>query len=68
MRTRQSATRTMSKANWKNGNEGNSNTDIAEESDAKKYIAGIEAAIWGESIRSFSDMLFLLLPRLTGVA
>ena len=34
----------------------------------KEDIAGVEAAIWGESIRSFGDMQFLLLPRLTGVA
>lgn len=47
---------------------GNGNTSVAEGSDATKHIAGIEAAIWGESIHSFSDMQFLLLPRLTGVA
>jgi N-acetyl-beta-hexosaminidase len=58
----------MSKANWKNGNKSNSNTDIAEGSDAIKYIAGIEAAIWGESIRSFCDIQFLLFPHLTGAA
>lgn len=36
--------------------------------DFKKSIAGVEAAIWGESISSFKDMQFLLLPRLAGVA
>ena len=36
--------------------------------DWQKDVAGIEAAIWGESIESFRDMQFLLLPRLTGVA
>ena len=30
--------------------------------------AGIEAAIWAESIRDFDDLTFLLLPRLAGVA
>jgi hexosaminidase len=31
-------------------------------------IAGIEAAIWAESITGFDDLSFLLLPRLPGVA
>ena len=30
--------------------------------------AGVEAAIWAESIRDFDDLTFLLLPRLAGVA
>jgi hexosaminidase len=30
-------------------------------------IAGIEAAIWCETIESFADACFLLLPRLPGV-
>ena len=31
-------------------------------------VAGIEAAIWCETVSSFSDLQFLLLPRLAGVA
>jgi hexosaminidase len=31
-------------------------------------VAGIEAAIWAETISSFDDLSFLLLPRLAGVA
>jgi len=31
-------------------------------------IAGIEAAIWCETVESFSDLQFLVLPRLTGLA
>jgi hexosaminidase len=31
-------------------------------------VAGIEAAIWAETIDSFDDLSFLLLPRLAGVA
>jgi hexosaminidase len=31
-------------------------------------VAGIEAAIWAETISGFDDLSFLLLPRLTGVA
>ena len=31
-------------------------------------MAGIEAAIWCETVSSFSDLQFLLLPRLAGVA
>ena len=30
-------------------------------------MAGIEAAIWCETIRSFDDLLFMLLPRLPGL-
>jgi hexosaminidase len=30
-------------------------------------IAGIEAAIWAETISGFEDLSFLLLPRLAGV-
>jgi hexosaminidase len=32
------------------------------------YIAGVEAAIWCETIESLSDLQFLLLPRLSGIA
>jgi hexosaminidase len=31
-------------------------------------VAGVEAAIWAETISSFDDLCFLLLPRLPGVA
>jgi hexosaminidase len=31
-------------------------------------VAGVEAAIWAETISGFDDLSFLLLPRLTGVA
>jgi hexosaminidase len=31
-------------------------------------VAGVEAAIWAETIRDFDDLSFLLLPRLAGVA
>jgi hexosaminidase len=31
-------------------------------------VAGVEAAIWAETISSFDDLSFLLLPRLAGVA
>lgn len=31
-------------------------------------LAGVEAAIWCETVRSFDDLMFLLLPRLAGVA
>ncbi|WP_067481397.1 beta-N-acetylhexosaminidase [Actinomadura hibisca] len=31
-------------------------------------IAGVEAAIWCETVRSFEDLTFLLLPRLPGIA
>jgi hexosaminidase len=31
-------------------------------------VAGVEAAIWGETISDFDDLAFLLLPRLAGVA
>ena len=31
-------------------------------------VAGVEAAIWSETIASFDDLSFLLLPRLAGVA
>ena len=33
-----------------------------------KDVAGVEAAIWCESVTSLSDLQFLVLPRLTGVA
>jgi hexosaminidase len=32
------------------------------------HVAGIEAAIWAETISNFDDLCFLLLPRLAGVA
>lgn len=31
-------------------------------------IAGVEAALWCESVESFADAMFLILPRLCGVA
>jgi hexosaminidase len=31
-------------------------------------VAGVEAAIWAETITGFDDLCFLLLPRLAGVA
>jgi hexosaminidase len=31
-------------------------------------VAGVEAAIWAETISGFDDLSFLLLPRLPGVA
>ena len=31
-------------------------------------VAGVEAAIWAETITGFDDLSFLLLPRLPGVA
>ena len=35
---------------------------------AAAQVAGVEAAIWAETITSFGDLCFLLLPRLAGVA
>ena len=32
------------------------------------HVAGVEAAIWAETITNFDDLCFLLLPRLPGVA
>src|SRR5262245_9373889 len=32
------------------------------------HVAGVEAAIWGETISDFDDLCFLLIPRLAGVA
>ena len=32
------------------------------------HVAGVEAAIWAETISGFDDLSFLLLPRLPGVA
>jgi hexosaminidase len=32
------------------------------------HVAGVEAAIWAETISDFGDLCFLLLPRLAGVA
>jgi hexosaminidase len=34
----------------------------------ESHIAGVEAVIWCETIESLSDLQFLLLPRLSGVA
>lgn len=34
----------------------------------QKDVAGIEAAIWCETITNFRDLQFLLMPRLAGVA
>jgi hexosaminidase len=31
-------------------------------------VAGVEAAMWGETLRDFDDLTFALLPRLAGVA
>jgi hexosaminidase len=31
-------------------------------------VAGVEAAVWAETITDFDDLAFLLLPRLPGVA
>jgi hexosaminidase len=36
--------------------------------DAGALVAGVEAAIWSETIADFDDLAFLLLPRLAGVA
>jgi hexosaminidase len=33
----------------------------------EEVLAGVEAAIWCESIESFADLLFLILPRLPGI-
>jgi hexosaminidase len=32
------------------------------------HVAGVEAAIWAETISAFDDLCFLLLPRLPGIA
>jgi hexosaminidase len=32
------------------------------------HVAGVEAAIWAETIADFDDLSFLLLPRLAGLA
>jgi hexosaminidase len=34
----------------------------------EEQVAGVEAAIWAETISGFDDLCFLLLPRLAGVA
>lgn len=36
--------------------------------DPRKDVAGIEAAIWCETISNFKELQFLLMPRLAGVA
>ncbi|WP_277638433.1 family 20 glycosylhydrolase [Bacteroides graminisolvens] len=36
--------------------------------DASKNIAGVEGAIWCETISNFKELQFLLMPRLAGVA
>jgi hexosaminidase len=33
-----------------------------------EFIAGVEAAIWGESVATFADLTTLLLPRLPAIA
>ena len=38
------------------------------ESLSEDQIAGVEAAIWCETIVTFDDLLFLILPRLPGIA
>jgi hexosaminidase len=43
-------------------------TDLPEIADNKATVAGVEAAMWGETLTSFEDLGFLLLPRLAGVA
>ena len=40
----------------------------AEELAPGTVVAGVEAAIWGETLTGFDDLAFLLLPRLPGVA
>ncbi|MFI0352662.1 family 20 glycosylhydrolase [Actinomadura sp. 9N407] len=42
--------------------------DTLGEIPAGARLAGVEAAIWGESIKDFDDLAFLLLPRLPGIA
>jgi hexosaminidase len=32
------------------------------------HVAGVEAAIWAETVSDFDDLCFLLLPRLAGIA
>ncbi len=32
------------------------------------HVAGVEAAIWAETVSCFDDLAFLLLPRLPGIA
>jgi hexosaminidase len=36
--------------------------------DRARLVAGVEAAIWAETIRDADDLTFLLLPRLPGIA
>ena len=36
--------------------------------DRVHQVAGVEAAVWAETIGDFDDLTFLLLPRLPGVA
>lgn len=43
-------------------------TTLYPDIDWKQDLAGVEAGIWCETIESFSDLQFLLLPRLTGMA
>lgn len=45
--------------------------DPAETAEAQApgtVVAGVEAAVWGETLTEFGDLAFLLLPRLPGVA
>lgn len=43
-------------------------TDLPEIAHSHAIVAGVEAAMWGETLTSFEDLGFLLLPRLAGVA
>ncbi|MBE3000873.1 family 20 glycosylhydrolase [Nocardiopsis sp. HNM0947] len=42
--------------------------DTAESAAPGACVAGVEAAVWGETMTGFDDLAFLLLPRLPGVA
>jgi hexosaminidase len=42
--------------------------DAALGPDRGALVAGVEAAIWAETISDFDDLSFLLLPRLAGIA
>lgn len=41
---------------------------LAEAAAPGTVVAGVEAAVWGETLTGFDDLAFLLLPRLAGVA
>ncbi|MGW5878976.1 family 20 glycosylhydrolase [Nocardiopsis terrae] len=42
--------------------------EAAREAAPGTVVAGVEAAVWGETVTGFGDLAFLLLPRLPGVA